>query len=536
MTQARSGRRLGVVTEGSFSAGITVRLDRPSTEELQVGSFVVIEGDENRYFSLVTDLQLRATDPGVLSDPPSGSSFVRCALHGIHSFAVAIVRPSLVLENSDDISDGSGPRAVRTIPAHYSELRAAEGQDFDLVFGSESDERFALGSPVAMDDVLIPIDLPRLIERSNGIFGQTGTGKSVLARLILFGLIRSRLSSTLIFDMHDEYAEGDPKKPEIPGLRSLFGSTDIKIFDLDDRPGANHPQIRIGLNQIEPGDIALLADELDLTDTFEATSFALHRAFGTRWLSTLLDEDNDTGELSDRIGAHQGALEALIRKLRYLAAKPYIVTHSTTDPVQSILEHLLSRRHVVVQFGRQSQLRDYMLVANILTRRIHSRYTERLDAGSNGSGAGNPPLVVVLEEAHKFLNPAAARQSIFGTIAREMRKFGVSLLVIDQRPSGVDSEILSQLGTRITGLLTDPADIDAVLSGTGDRSALRAMLASLEPTRQIMVVGHAVPMPIILSTRQYGHDLKHLLDGRSRAGEELGGLFANPRGVFTERS
>src|SRR5690606_26520235 len=152
---------------------------------------------------------------------------------------------------------------------------------------------------------------------------------------------------------------------------------------------------------------------------------------------------------------------------------------------------------------------------------------------TNGKSEAPPPLVVVLEEAHKFLNPAAARQSIFGTIAREMRKFGVSLLVIDQRPSGVDSEILSQLGTRITGLLTDPADIDAVLSGTGDRAALRAMLASLEPTRQCMVVGHAVPMPIILATRKYGPELKELLVEREQLGAELGALLSNPRKVFS---
>ncbi|HLT18423.1 MAG TPA: ATP-binding protein [Thermomicrobiales bacterium] len=533
MTEANRGKRLGVVTEGSFSAGLTVRLDSPSSEALQVGSFVVIEGDENRYFSLVTDLQLRATDPGVLSDPPTGSAFVRQALHGIHSYAVAVVRPSLMLPNPDDLLDDSSLRAVRTIPAHYSELRTAEKVDFDYVFGRESQEHFALGSPVAMDDVMIPINLPKLIERSNGIFGQTGTGKSVLARLILFGLIRSRLASTLIFDMHDEYAEGDPKKPEIPGLRTLFGPTGIKVFDLDDRANSTNPQIKIGLNQIEPGDIALLADELDLRDTFDATSFALHRAFGSNWLAQLLDEDNDPGELAERIGAHQGALEGLIRKLRYLVSRPYIVRHSSDDPVRSILEHLLSGRHVIVQFGRQSALRDYMLVANILTRRIHDRYTERAGGVTNGKSEAPPPLVVVLEEAHKFLNPAAARQSIFGTIAREMRKFGVSLLVIDQRPSGVDSEILSQLGTRITGLLTDPADIDAVLSGTGDRAALRAMLASLEPTRQCMVVGHAVPMPIILATRKYGPELKELLVEREQLGAELGALLSNPRKVFS---
>ncbi len=164
-----------------------------------------------------------------------------------------------------------------------------------------------------------------------------------------------------------------------------------------------------------------------------------------------------------------------------------------------------------------------------MTRRIHSRYTDRAVSAPNGVSDGPPPLVVVLEEAHKFLNPRAARQSVFGTIAREMRKFGVSLLVVDQRPSGVDTEILSQLGTRITGLLTDPADIDAVLSGTGDRMALRAMLSSLEPSRQCMVIGHAMPMPIILSTREYGHHLKAYVAERDRVASQAGALFANPQ-------
>jgi hypothetical protein len=525
--------RLGVITEGSFTAGLTARLDDPTSEHLQVGSFVVVEGDRNRYFSLVTDLQLRATDPGVLSDPPVGSSFVRNALHGIHSYSVAVVRPSLVLEDAEN-PDGAGPRAVRTIPSHYSQLRTAAGEDFDVVFGEESSDRFALGSPVAMDDVAIPIDLPRLIERSNGIFGQTGTGKSVLARLILFGLIRSRLASTLIFDMHDEYAHGDPKKPDIPGLRSLFGTTDVKVFDLDDRPGGHFPQVRIGLDQIDPEDIALLSDELDLRDTFDATSFALYRAFGPQWLARLLAEDVEPAELAEGVGAHQGALEALIRKLRYLKSKPYILERGMDDPVEAILDHLLSGRHVVIQFGRQSQLRDYMLMANLLTRRIHRHYTERVETQGNGRAAAPPPLVVVLEEAHKFLSPVAARQSIFGTIAREMRKFGVSLLVVDQRPSGIDAEILSQLGTRITGLLTDPADIDAALSGAGDRSALRAMLASLEASRQCLVVGHAIPMPMILRTRHYGMELKQLLQGRDQQAAELGAFFSDPRRILSE--
>ncbi|HCG29022.1 MAG TPA: hypothetical protein DEU95_04600, partial [Chloroflexi bacterium] len=221
-----SGSRddLGVVTEGSFSAGLTVRLNGGSAEDLQVGSFVVLEGERDRYFSLVNDLQLRMTDPGVATDPPVESEFIRESLRGIHTFTAATVRPSLVVEGKDDVL-GAGPRAVRTIPSHFARMRRARAEDFDVVFGQEGDERFSVGSPIAMDDAKVTIDLRKLIERPSGIFGQTGTGKSVLTRLILFGLIRANISSALIFDMHDEYADERRDKPGIPGLRDLFDST-----------------------------------------------------------------------------------------------------------------------------------------------------------------------------------------------------------------------------------------------------------------------------------------------------------------------
>lgn len=520
------GEHLGVVTGGGFAAGLTVRLDGASSETLQVGSFVVLEGDRNRYFSLLSDLQLNVTDPAVSADPPIDSPFLREALRGIHTFAEAVVRPSLVLEEADQITGDPRPKAVRTIPAHFARMRRARGEDFDVVFGTESDERFAIGSPIAMDGVQVPIDLVKLIERSSGIFGQTGAGKSVLARLVLFGLIKSNIASTLVFDMHSEYADTQQDKPQIPGLRDLFGSSRVKVYSLDRRDTRAQHHIQIGLNQIEPGDIELLRDELDLNDTFFATSYLLNREFGAHWLQKLLDMDSVALQsFAERSGAHPQAVEALKRKLLYLEKCDYIVTSSSQDPVTDIVALLERGEHVIVQFGPRQRLRDYMLVANLLTRRIHEKYTERSETTkSNGRGARRG-LVVVLEEAHKFLNPQAAKQSIFGTIAREMRKFGVSLLVVDQRPSGIDDEVLSQLGTRISGLLTDESDIAAVLSGTGDRSAMRGMLASLEPSRQCLVVGHAIPMPMVLQTRQYDRELRKLIAGRGPTADETADLF-----------
>ena len=85
-----------------------------------------------------------------------------------------------------------------------------------------------------------------------------------------------------------------------------------------------------------------------------------------------------------------------------------------------------------------------------------------------------------------------------------MRKYYVSLLVVDQRPSGIDDEVLSQIGTRITALLNDEKDIQAVLTGVSGTDGLRSVLASLDSKQQALVIGHAVPMPVVIKTREYG--------------------------------
>ena len=112
-------------------------------------------------------------------------------------------------------------------------------------------------------------------------------------------------------------------------------------------------------------------------------------------------------------------------------------------------------------------------------------------------------LMITIEEAHKFLNPTTAKQTIFGTIARELRKYSVTLLVVDQRPSSIDADVMSQIGTRVTALLNDDKDIDAVFTGVSGSSSLKSVLASLDSRQQALVLGHAVPMPVVIRTRVY---------------------------------
>ena len=81
--------------------------------------------------------------------------------------------------------------------------------------------------------------------------------------------------------------------------------------------------------------------------------------------------------------------------------------------------------------------------------------------------------------------------------------FAVKDLVVDQRPSGIDPEVMSQIGTRVTCLLDDEADIRAVFSGISG-ATLRQVLARLDTQQQALILGHAVPMPVVVKTRTYG--------------------------------
>jgi hypothetical protein len=147
----------------------------------------------------------------------------------------------------------------------------------------------------------------------------------------------------------------------------------------------------------------------------------------------------------------------------------------------------------------------YMLATNVIARRIHASYVQKADRFLQTKNPVDRPrqLMITIEEAHRFLDPATAKQTIFGTIAREMRKYFVTLLVVDQRPSGIDNEVMSQIGTRITALLNDEKDIDAIFTGVSGGQNLRSVLAKLDSKQQALILGHAVPMPVVVRTRPY---------------------------------
>jgi hypothetical protein len=513
-------RRVGVVVSGSLIGGLEMKLDEwYSVEDIRAGKFVVIEGEKSRFFCMVTDVRLDATNPQVLADPPDEEEeLMRQVLHGTATYGTVCLRPLLMTEkDGDSMVEKGEPHLVKTIPVHFSVVCEAEEEDVNCIFGSEEfgPRYFHIGRPLDMETPIC-IDLEGFVERSNGIFGKTGTGKTFLTRLVLAGLIHKNRAVNLIFDMHSEYGwqatqeTGSGRGSFVKGLKQLFGSK-VAIFTLDPESARRRGVqsdfvVKIPYNQIMVEDIASLADELNLHPTAVESAYLVVSKFGRDWLSTLIQQDpTHIKEFADHVGAHPESISALHRKLKRLEKFDFLQERVVEDAVYKIMEFLDKGTNIVLEFGQQSSFLCYMLVANILTRRIHDLYVMKTEQYLASRRPQDKPkqLIITIEEAHKFLNPMAARQTIFGTIAREMRKYFVSLLVVDQRPSSIDDEIMSQIGTRITSLLSDEKDIAAVLTGVSNASWLRSVLASLDSKQQALLMGHAVPMPVVIRTRDY---------------------------------
>jgi hypothetical protein len=508
-----------MVVGGSLSDGLLVNLNpQLSIEHLAVGRYVVIEGASgSRFFGLVTDISLDAINPDLVRQPPpAGDAFAAEVYSGGLAFGALKITPMLVLHPGED-----EPRPVKTVPAHFTAVFEATARDVERVFGREDKDHFFLGTPLDMEQVHIHLDLPRLVERSSGVFGKSGTGKSFITRTLLAGIIRSRLASVLIFDMHNDYGwtvRGEAER-EFKGLRQLFTDGSVNVVTLDPQTSAARNSkvdrvLQIGYDQIEPEDVEMLAGLLDLSDVQVGALYWLRRRLGKSWIAKLLSEEKDSAsgpggdaELDKMLEDEsivKGTLHAIQRKFELFRRLEFLVPGEPEDVVEDIFLRLNRKTSVVLEFGRYgNQLEAYVLVANFLTRRIHRRYVRQMDMAV-GKKADEPhPLTIVIEEAHKFLDPAIAGHTIFGTIARELRKYNVTLLIVDQRPSGIDEEVMSQIGTRITCLLDNEADIRAVFSGVSGATTLREVLARLDTRQQALILGHAVPMPVVIRVRDY---------------------------------
>lgn len=531
---------IGYVIGGGLEANLQVRLTVPP-QEVQEGAFVIMDSANWRFYGLVTDLQLGSTDPRFADEQSETRlpAHLNRLLQGQTLFTNLAVMPALMMDRGPEPGsptydswrtlheDEMRPIPVKTVPNHHASVKLADQADIAEIFGEENDKEVFRVGETREQGHGVCLNLDKLIQRSSGIFGTTGSGKSFLARMILAGLIHTDHASTLIFDMHNEYGPdsmaSDTGKPA-PGLAGKFPGK-VRLVglgagtDFNNRPSDFN--LEIPLSDITPEDVLQLSQTLNLKETTATTLDALESHFHQNWFREFMamrigaQEEDENGKKmpapnsvaywAEDAGVNTMAAEGLRSKLERVFKRAYLKEAPASNGLNDIINNLEAGRHVVLSFGAHDSDLDYLLVTNLITRKIRDAWEARTNLFHKDKSKNKEPrpLVIVVEEAHKLLNREMASQTIFSTIAREMRKYYVTLLIIDQRPSQIYDEVMSQLGTRISASLGDEDDIAAVLSGLAGRQALRGMLAKLQPKEEVLMLGWGVPMPIPIRSRRY---------------------------------
>lgn len=113
-------------------------------------------------------------------------------------------------------------------------------------------------------------------------------------------------------------------------------------------------------------------------------------------------------------------------------------------------------------------------------------------------GGRHRPLLVVMEEAHIYLNNESNSMAskIVKRIVKEGRKYGIGAMIVSQRPSEIDSTILSQCGTFFALRLANSSDRGHITSAISDNlDGLTGMLPILR-TGEAIILGEAVKLPM----------------------------------------
>ena len=172
---------------------------------------------------------------------------------------------------------------------------------------------------------------------------------------------------------------------------------------------------------------------------------------------------------------------------------------SLSDSIDAFLEredHCLLRVSLQnVPFGNHAR----EVVANAIGRIL-------LDKAREGEFR-EQPLVVFLDEAHQFLNRTIGDDHLkveldaFGLIAKEGRKYGLTICIATQRPMDIPQDVLSQMGTLVVHRLINDRDREVVERAAGeiDRSAAE-FLPTLGPGEAI-IVGVDIPVPMAIQVQ-----------------------------------
>ena len=366
----------------------------------------------------------------------------------------------------------------------------------------ELDESRALyiGHLVNRPDVKVFLDVNGF-QRHVAILAATGAGKSYTAGIIIEELLKKG-ATIIAIDPHGDYSymnlsfDGKSLHKYSDRIKVLsvgpYAFTKekyyINISELDDDEiayMAGIPSKAINIRQVISLAIRKLKEKVE-NYTLEDIIAILEK-----WARGLV-EIREQKNVIQRASFHAIKYLERLRRLRVFA--------SFSIPLSEILKpmHLTVLNLSGVPFEAQD-----IVVYNLLKRVFEARVNY---VTSTPGEKYEFPIFVVLEEAHRFIPPKTQRttysSSIIRTIAAEGRKFGVYLIVISQRPSKIDSDVLSQCQSQIVLRIVNPIDQQTIRESS---EAFTEVLLKNLPALNVgeaIIVGPIVKCPVMVKIRE----------------------------------
>ena len=396
---------------------------------------------------------------------------------------------------------GNFRRGVTRYPIPGAPVLPVSTEDLRAVFAASDEPHIEIGTVYPTDDIRGALYVDPMLSKHFAVLGSTGTGKSTSVALILHRI--SQLSPEghiVMIDPHGEYSAAFKNCGEIFNVDNLQLPYWLMNFE-------EHCEVLLtthGAERQRDADIlakCLLAARTKGKDVSQYGKVTVDSPipYLLADLNTILV--NEMGKL-DRAGDTL-PFQRLKTKLDELRADPRYTFMFSGMLVSDSMPALLAKLFRLPSQGRPISIVDVSGVPSEITSVVVSVLARMVfDYAIWSRTEAQRPLLLVCEEAHRYVpkdetseNGQAVRK-ILERIAKEGRKYGVSLGLITQRPSDLAEGVLSQCGTIISMRLNNDRDQACVRAAMpeGARGFLDAIPALRN--RECIVCGEGVAIPI----------------------------------------
>ena len=414
-------------------------------------------------------------------------------------------------------------RGVRSFPVLSEPVYNMSPEDLKLIFSTKHHKSIEVGRLQQDDRIVAEVRIDDLLSKHFAIIGSTGSGKSCTVALVLQAILKnSPTAHVVLFDPHNEYSKSfgnlaeviRPDTLDIPlWMFNFEEAVELLTSDIEDQSREEQEVLN---------DVILKAKRLFDRSTngdvssetkFEDVEKDLHRVathitldspvpYRIRDVLRLIDYNMGKLENNNNLAPYK----RLKRRIEALVADPRYAFTFRNQASPDTISNIIGRIFRIPVAGKPIAILDFSGIPsealNIVVA-VVSRLAFELAMWSERK----IPILLVCEEAHRYI-PAdptlgfnSTRRAI-SRIAKEGRKYGVSLAIISQRPSELEPSTLSQCSTIFSMRLSNEVDQDFVKAAVPDGAAeLLSFLPSLG-TAETMVFGESVnlPMRVILNT------------------------------------